>query len=54
MLIRLVCFVRGHRWTREVYEDADGPDPFFLRCRRCARVKEVPDRTFWGGQMAGG
>ncbi len=53
MLTRVVCFVLGHRWTREVLPDADSHDGVLLRCRRCARTRDVPDRAYWGAYGAG-
>ena len=35
-LSRFRCFLVGHRWLRVPYDDADTPDGFFRRCRRCA------------------
>ena len=38
---RLICFVRGHRYAKAPYPD--NPGEFLLRCRRCGRVKELPE-----------
>lgn len=50
---RLVCTVIGHRWQRQRYPDADAPNGYFLRCARCAREKEAPERAV-GAWLAGG
>ena len=45
MMARLLCLVIGHRWSRASYPGAN--DAYFLRCRRCAKEKESPDRAHW-------
>lgn len=47
MMARLLCLVTGHRWSRASYPAADMPDGYFLRCRRCGKEKETPDRAHW-------
>jgi hypothetical protein len=31
-----------HQWDKVMYPDADSPNGFFLRCRRCGKEREAP------------
>ena len=42
-MVRVWCFVVGHKWHKLAYEGADTGDGFYLRCRRCGKENHDDD-----------
>ena len=40
MMKRALCMVAGHNWKRVRYPGS--PDGYFLKCLRCAKVRDEP------------